>query len=75
MKTFLGRVSVLLLLLTLTACVDLNDPWGRIQGEPTESDGVAVIDEGESGPAGLTVEPEDEVGEAAGAEEEHDEGH
>ena len=74
MKTFLGRASVLLLLLTLTACVDLEDPWDRIQGEPSESDGVAVIDEGESGPAGLTVEPEGEAGEAAGAEE-HDEGH
>jgi len=66
---------MLLLLLSLTACVDLTDPWDRIQGEPTESDGVAVIDEGESGPAGLTVEPEGEAGEAVGAEEEHDEGH
>jgi hypothetical protein len=33
-----------LLVVVLGAC---EDPWDRVQGEPSEDDGVAVIDMGE----------------------------
>lgn len=65
------RALMTLLLLLLTACIDLTDPYDRIQGEPSE-DGVAVagMAEGEAEENATPTDPEHED-EAAGAEEEH----
>ncbi len=58
-----------LLVVVLGAC---EDPYDRIQGEPSEDDGVAVIDMGEGEGAEETVGADGETHEeeAAGAAEE-----
>lgn len=63
MNTLSRTLLLTLLVVVLGAC---EDPWDRMQGEPSEDDGVAVIDMGED-EAGETHEEE-----AAGdAEEGH----
>jgi len=65
----------LLLLLSLTACIDLTDPYDRIQGEPSGDDiAVAGMAEGEAEENTTPTDPEhegDAAGEAAGADEGH----
>jgi hypothetical protein len=58
-----------LLVVILGAC---EDPWDRAQGEPSEDDGVAVIDMGaeEGTEAGEAGETHEEEGDGA-AEEGH----
>ena len=60
-----------LLLFSLSACIDLTDPYDRIQGEPSE-DNVSTAGMGEGEAEETEVMPDAEHEEdAAGAEEGH----
>ena len=63
MKPPKRALTLSLLLLSLTACIDLTDPYDRIQGEPSE-EGVAATATDESGPAEAPAAPDEPAGEA-----------
>jgi hypothetical protein len=46
MKLFSNLFRTLMLTLLIAALGACDDPWDRVQGEPSEADGVAVIDAG-----------------------------
>ncbi len=65
----------LLLLFSLSACIDLTDPYDRIQGEPS-GDNVSTAGMGEGETEENEVMPDAEhEGDAAGEAEAADEGH